>query len=110
MKLLLDVEPVRNVQTAYFELLRRFFGGPYEQMQSHNLSPATVAAEICTKTSLVEAFENERDELLSAFVEFWGAQQDLVNNYLRSAEMMKSFFGGDISPVVELDHLSATLL
>jgi hypothetical protein len=110
MRPLLDVEPVRNVQAAYFELLHRFFGGPYEQMQKYSLEPAVIATDFCTNAHLVDALYNGCYEISEAFVEFWKERQTTVDSYLRNAEMMKSFFGGDISPIVEVDHLSSTLL
>lgn len=110
MRPLQDVEPVRKIQAAYFELLRHFFGQVYEEMRKHNVSPAAIASDFFSNEWRVKAFHDESPALLQAFVEFWETRQNTVEEYLRKVEVMKSFFGGDISPQVELNHLSSTLL
>ncbi len=107
---LLDIRPVREIQQAYFDLLHRFFGHPFEEMIKHNLLPEQIASGMSTKDSLVEAFDSERVELMRVFIDFWQENRSTVNNYLRRVETMKSFFGGDISPIIDIKHFSCTLL
>jgi hypothetical protein len=107
---LLDVAPVREIQRAYFALLRSLFGKPFEEMTKHGLSPAAIASHMSGETRLVEAFASERLEFLQAFIDFWHANHVIVDTYLRSVVTMKSQFGGDISPIVDLKHFSSTLL
>jgi hypothetical protein len=110
MQPLLDVRPIREIQRDYFDLLRRFFGHPFEEMTKYNLSPGRIASDMSMQTSLVSAFDSERFELIEIFAAFWESNHTTVDDYLRTVETMKSFFGGDISPVVDLKHFSSTLL
>jgi hypothetical protein len=110
MRPLLDVGPVRDIQRAYFELLRRLFGRPYDEMKKHGISPAQIAGSMSMKPSLVAWFADQSSQIVSTFAEFWKAHQAVVDGYLRNVETMKSFFGGDISPIVDLGHFSSTLL
>jgi hypothetical protein len=110
MRPLLDVGPVRDIQRAYFELLRRLFGRPYDEMKKHGISPAQIAGSMSMKPSLVAWFADQSSQIVSTFADFWKAHQAVVDGYLRNVETMKSFFGGDISPIVDLGHFSSTLL
>ena len=110
MRPLLDIAPVREVQAEYVNMLWENFGHLYEEMVKHDLRPWDIAHDFVSKESRVAAFAAMSAELIQTFLDFWRYHHALVDGYLRRSETMKSYFGGDISPVVEKAELSAVLL
>ena len=44
--------PLKESQTRYFEILDRFFGGPFAQMKRHNLPPPQIAGHMASQPSV----------------------------------------------------------
>jgi hypothetical protein len=110
MRPLLDVAPVREVQADYVALLWEHFGHLYSEMVKNHLRPWDISEDFASDSRRAEAYAAVIPELVAVFENFWRPRQEIVDKYLRQSETMKSYFGGDISPVVDRGELSAVLL
>lgn len=110
MKPLLDVAPIRAIQQKYLDTLHRLFGHLYGEMKKHELSPAQIASDVASRPSIVNAIAMEAEEIVGTFEDFWRTYSATVEAYLQNSQAMKSYFGGDISPTLEKEELSAVLL
>ena len=90
--------PLRESQTKYFEILDRFYGGAFAQMNKHGLTPPQVARDMASRAKIVEAFASEAEEFFSGIKEFWEYYGPVVEIHVAEMQALKSVFGGDIFP------------
>jgi hypothetical protein len=90
--------PLRESQTKYFEILDRFYGGPFAEMKKHGLTPPQVARDMASRPKMVEAFATEAADFFSGIKEFWEYYGPVVEIHVSEMQALKSVFGGDIFP------------
>ena len=90
--------PLHEVQSAYFEILDKFFGKPFSEMKANKVSPAQIAAHMASQDKMVQAFANELEEFASGMLEFWTYYAPIVELHLEDLKCLKSVFGGDVFP------------
>jgi len=87
-----------EAQAEYFEILDRFFGGPFAEMKRHGLNPQIVAGDMVSRDRIVKAFVDDMEEFAEGMREFWEFYGPIVELHLREMRSMKAIFGGDIFP------------
>ena len=90
--------PLKESQIRYFEILDRFFGGPFAEMKKYDLTPPAVAEHLASQPKIVDAFAGEVDEFVAGIKEFWEYYGPIVEVHLQDMRALKSVFGGDIFP------------
>jgi hypothetical protein len=90
--------PLREVQSAYFELLQPYFGKPFQEMKRHAITPVDIAQDIASRDNLVRAYISSADEIFSQIQSFWETYHPVVVAHLEELHCLKSIYGGDIAP------------
>jgi len=90
--------PLRESQSKYFEILEKFFGVPFAEMNKHNLTPPDVAKHLAAQPTTVAAFAADAEEFSTGIREFWAYYGPVIDVHLRELKALKSVFGGDIFP------------
>ena len=93
--------PLKEAQSKYFEILEKFFGGPFAEMKKHVVTPPQLAEHLASRPGIVKAFTADAEEFFAAMKEFWAFYGPVVEAHLQDAQTLKSVFGGDIFPSYE---------
>jgi hypothetical protein len=91
------IPSLREIQSAYFEYLFRWFRGPYEQMKKHGVSCADIAADVASRENIVRSFGTDADEFFGDLHAFWNRHREFVDSAVSGLKGLKATFGGDLS-------------
>lgn len=93
-----EVASLKEIQTAYFEMIEREFGRLHREAvrKGHNVHTASLAL---SEDSAVVAEVNPRiDDFLAAIKEFWDALFETAEVHVQDLTATKGVFGGELFP------------
>lgn len=89
-----------EIQSAYFDLIERYFGPFYEHMVEKRLSPHDAGMTSKQNPKFVEGVIRDLGQILPAIDEFWDDLGEIAHIHVEEMRgNIKGVFGGDLFPV-----------
>lgn len=89
---------LREVQSAYFEMLDSFFGEAFYEMRQRGLNAHDMASVLSRDQKTVKAFQDDYGAFTTGVHDFWHHFGPALQAHIDDLTSLKSVFSGDISP------------
>jgi hypothetical protein len=90
--------PLREVQSAYFEMLNGLLGDVFREMRQRGLSVQVVAETLASDPERVETFRKGFPEFSAGIQEFWQNYGPAVDAHLEDLTYFKSIYSATFHP------------
>lgn len=96
-----------EIQNSYFKFIEQNFGGYYELMIKHNLTPHDAGRAAMKSEGSIQELTENLDEFLQFIEDFWSELGDIAHAHVEDQHNnIKGIFGGDLFPSHDEDIAS----